>query len=105
LKFARHRCRQLIGTIEKIVLAANNGDTLVEAVISVKRNKFRLGQQRKFQLKNNNQKIVQTSSFTIFSSDVLKDEKLITVLRSASHDINDKIFNTVGMATAASRRP
>jgi hypothetical protein len=55
-------------------LAANNGDTLGEAVISVKRNKFRLGQQRKFQLKNNNQKIVQTSSFTIFSSDVLKDE-------------------------------
>ena len=31
--------------------------------------------------------------------------KLITVLRSASHDINDKIFNTVGMATAASRHP
>jgi hypothetical protein len=61
-------------TIEKIELATNNGDTLVEAVISVKRNKFRLGQQRKFQLKNNNQKIVQTSSFTIFSSDVLKDE-------------------------------
>jgi hypothetical protein len=60
--------------MEKIELAANNGDTLVEAVISVKRNKFRLGQQRKFQLKNNNQKIVQTSSFTIFSSDVLKDE-------------------------------
>jgi hypothetical protein len=55
-------------------LAANNGDTLVEAVISVKRNKFRLGQQRKFQLKNNNQKIVQTSSLTIFSSSVSKDE-------------------------------
>jgi hypothetical protein len=55
-------------------LAANNGDTLVEAVISVKRNKFRLGQQRKFQLKNNNQKIVQTSSLIIFSSSVLKDE-------------------------------
>jgi hypothetical protein len=54
-------------------LAANNGDTLGEAVISVERNKFRLGQQRKIQLKNNNQKIVQTSSFTIFSSDVLKD--------------------------------
>ena len=61
-------------TIEKIELATNYGDTLVEAVISVKRNKFRLGQQRKFQLKNNNQKIVQTSSFTIFSNDVLKDE-------------------------------
>ena len=39
-------------------MAANNGDTLVEAVISAKRNKFGLGQQRKFQLKNNNQKIV-----------------------------------------------
>ena len=59
--------------MEKIELAANNGDTLGEAVISIERNKFRLGQQRKFQLKNNHQKIVQTSSFTIFSSDVLKD--------------------------------
>jgi hypothetical protein len=55
-------------------LATNNGYTLVEAVISVKRNKFRLGQQRKLQLKNISQKIVQTSSFTIFSSSVLKDE-------------------------------
>jgi hypothetical protein len=59
--------------IEKIELAANNGDILGEAVISVERNKFRLGQQRKIQLKNNNQKIVQTSSFTIFFSNVLKD--------------------------------
>jgi hypothetical protein len=55
-------------------LAANNGDTLVEAVISVKRKEFRLGQQRKISTQNNNQKIVQTSSFTIFSSNVLKDE-------------------------------
>jgi hypothetical protein len=38
----------------KIEMAANNGDTLGEAVISVKRNEFRSGQQRKFQLKNNN---------------------------------------------------
>jgi hypothetical protein len=38
-----------------------------------KENEFRSGQQRKIQLKNNNQKIVQTSSLTIFSSDVLKD--------------------------------
>ena len=61
--------------MEKIELAANNGDTLGEAVISIEsKRKFRLGQQRKIQLKNNNQKIVQTSSFTIFSSDVLKDE-------------------------------
>ena len=60
--------------MEKIELATNNGDTLGEAVISVKRNEFRLGQQKKFQLKTINQKIVQTSSFTIFSSDVLKDE-------------------------------
>jgi hypothetical protein len=37
--------------MEKCELAANNGDTLAEAVISVKRNKFRLGQQRKFQLR------------------------------------------------------
>jgi hypothetical protein len=59
--------------MEKIELAANNGDTLGEAVISIERNKFRLRRQIKFQLKNNHHKIVQTSSFTIFSSDVLKD--------------------------------
>jgi hypothetical protein len=33
--------------IKKIGLAANNGDTLGEAVISVKSNEFRSGQQRK----------------------------------------------------------
>jgi hypothetical protein len=54
-------------------LAANNGDTLGEAVIFVEKNTFRLGKQRKFQLKNNHQKVVQTSFFTIFSSNVLKD--------------------------------
>jgi hypothetical protein len=32
---------------KKLLLAANNGDTLGEAVISVKRNEFRSGQQRK----------------------------------------------------------
>ena len=69
-------------TIEKIELAANNGDTLGEAVISVKRNEFRSGQQRKIQLKNNNQKIVQTSSLTIFSSDVSKDANQKQSLRS-----------------------
>jgi len=42
--------------MEKIELAANNGNTLGEEVISIKRNKFRLGQQRKFQLRNNNKK-------------------------------------------------
>jgi hypothetical protein len=58
--------------MEKCELAANNGDTLVEAVISAKRNKFRLGQQRKFQLENNNQKIVLTSSLIIFSQQCFK---------------------------------
>jgi hypothetical protein len=33
--FVKHWCRQLIDN-EKIELAANNGDTLVEAVISAK---------------------------------------------------------------------
>ena len=33
--------------IKKIELAANNGDTLGEAVISIKSDKFRPGQQRK----------------------------------------------------------
>jgi hypothetical protein len=44
--------------MEKIELAANNGDTLGEAIIYVNRNGFRLGQQRKIQLKNNDQKII-----------------------------------------------
>jgi hypothetical protein len=43
-------------TIEKIELAANNGDTLGEAVISVKSNEFRLGHQREFQLKTTTKK-------------------------------------------------
>jgi hypothetical protein len=38
-------------------LAANNGDTLGEAVISVKSNEFRSGRQEKFQLKTTNRKI------------------------------------------------
>jgi hypothetical protein len=38
-------------------LAANNGDTLGEAVISVKNNEFRSGRQEKFQLKTTNRKI------------------------------------------------
>jgi hypothetical protein len=37
LRFAKHWCRQLIRTVEKCELAANNGDTLVEVVISAKR--------------------------------------------------------------------
>ena len=45
--FAKHWCRQLIRQNKiKNGLAANNGDTLVEAVISTKRDKFGLGQQR-----------------------------------------------------------
>jgi hypothetical protein len=54
-------------------LAANNGDTLGEAVISVKRKNSDQDSKENFNLKNNNQKIVLTSSSTIFSSDVLKD--------------------------------
>ena len=37
--------------IKKIELAANNGDTLGKAVISVKRSEFKSGQQRKILLK------------------------------------------------------
>ena len=36
-------CRQLVKKKIEINMAANNGDTLVEAVISTKKNKFRLG--------------------------------------------------------------
>jgi hypothetical protein len=38
-------------------LAANNGDTMGEAVISLKNNEFRSGRQEKFQLKTTNRKI------------------------------------------------
>ena len=60
---------------------------------------------KRISTQNNNEKIVLTSSSTIFSSNVSKDENQWQSLRSASHDFKDKIFNTVGMATAASRRP
>jgi hypothetical protein len=45
------RCRQLFRVIiKKLLLAANNGDMLGEAVISVKRKEFGSGQQRKIRL-------------------------------------------------------
>jgi hypothetical protein len=56
--------------IKKIGLAANNGDTLGEAVISVKSNEFRSGQQRKIQLKTTTIKsyyiIIQLSFPAVF---------------------------------------
>jgi hypothetical protein len=58
--------------LKKNELAANNGDTLGEAVISVKRNEFRSGQQRKIHLKKQPENRT-TSLSTIFSSEVLKD--------------------------------
>jgi hypothetical protein len=54
-------------------LAANNGDTLGEAVISVKKKWIQIRTAKKISTQNNNHKIVLTSSSTIFSSDVLKD--------------------------------
>jgi hypothetical protein len=42
--------------IKKNGLAANNGDTLGEAVISVKYNEFRSERQEKFQLKTTKRK-------------------------------------------------
>ena len=82
---------------------ANNGDTLGEAVISIKRNEFRSGQQRK-KIDLKQQPENRTNIIIIFSSDVSKGANQKQSLRSASHDFYDKIFNTVGMATAASRR-
>jgi hypothetical protein len=49
-------------------LAANNGDTLGEAVISVKSNEFRSGCQEKFQLKTTNRKIVLHHHHLSFSA-------------------------------------
>jgi hypothetical protein len=60
--------------MEKCELAANNGEHTGRSSYLCKSNKFRLGQPRKFQLKNNNQKVVQTSSLTNYSSGVSKDE-------------------------------
>jgi hypothetical protein len=54
-------------------LAANNGDTLGEAVISVKNNEFRSGLSRKISTQNNKQKNCTSSSSIIFFSEVLKD--------------------------------
>jgi hypothetical protein len=68
-----NRCRQLFRVIKKNELAANNGDTLGEAVISVKRNEFRSGQQRKIRLKTTTRKSYQHHHLLSFFSDVLKD--------------------------------
>jgi hypothetical protein len=67
--------------IEKIGLAANNGDTLGEAVISAKSNEFRSECQEKFQLKTTNRKNCTSSPSLIFFSEVLKRCKPITVLK------------------------
>jgi hypothetical protein len=86
-------------------LASNNGDTLGEAVISVKRNEFRSGHDKeKFDLKQQPENRTNIIIYYLFQR-CFKRCKPITVSRSASHDFYDKIFNTVGMATAASRRP
>ena len=58
---------------QKNGLAANNGDTLGEAVISVKSNEFRSERQEKFQLETTKKKNCTSSSSLIFSSEVLKD--------------------------------
>jgi hypothetical protein len=59
--------------IKKNWLAANNGDTLGEAVISVKSNKFRSERQEKFQLRTTSRKIVLHHHHLSFFSEVLKD--------------------------------
>jgi hypothetical protein len=58
--------------IKKNGLAANNGDTLGEAVISVKSNEFR-SERQKISTQNNKKKNCTSSSSLIFSSEVLKD--------------------------------
>ena len=63
-----------------------------------------LEQQRKFQLKITPKNRKNIIIYHLFQQ-CFKRRKPITVLRSASHDINDKVFNIVGMATAASRCP
>jgi hypothetical protein len=59
---------QLFESNQKNGLAANNGDTLGEAVISVKSNEFRSGCQEKFQLKTTNRKIVLHHHHLSFSA-------------------------------------
>jgi hypothetical protein len=76
----RQGCRQLFRKIKKNELAANNGDMLGEAVISVKRKEFRSGHQRKIRLERTTENRT-TSSSTIFSSEVFKRCKPITVLK------------------------
>jgi hypothetical protein len=49
-------------------LAANNGDTLGEAVISVKSNEFRSERQEKFQLKTTKRKTVLHHHHLSFSA-------------------------------------
>jgi hypothetical protein len=58
--------------IKKIGLAANNGDTLGEAVISIKTKNSDQDNKEEFDLRKQPENHT-TSSSTIFSSEVLKD--------------------------------
>ena len=91
--------------MEKIELAANNGDTLGEAVISVKKKWIQIKTTKKISTQKQQPENRTNIIINHFFQQCSKRWKPITILRSASHDIKDKIFNTVGMATAASRRP
>jgi hypothetical protein len=66
--------------IKKNGLAANNGDTLGEAVISVKSNEFRSERQEKFQLKTTKRKTVLHHHHLSFQRS-FKRCKPITVLK------------------------
>jgi hypothetical protein len=63
---------RFLRAIKKNGLAANNGDTLGEAVISAKTKNSDQDNKEKFDLRQQLENRIASSS-TIFSSDVLKD--------------------------------
>ena len=100
-------CRQLV-KIEIILFAANNGNTLVEAIISAKRTSPDQDNQKKIlnrkRLRNFLNIIINYKAFHFHITVILKRRKLMKILTKESHDIRVKIFNIVDRATATRRR-
>jgi hypothetical protein len=100
-----NRCRQLFRAIEKKLNWLPTMATHWEKQLSLsKEMNSDQDSKEKFDLKQQPENRTNIIIYYLFQR-CFKRCKPKTVLRSASHDFYDKIFNTVGMATAASRRP
>jgi hypothetical protein len=102
-------CRQLCRLFNKnnnYIIASNNVDTLVEAIISPNERVHIRITRKNFKLKTTKKSILNPkNAFQFQITVILKRRKLTTILTEESHDIKVKIFNTVDRAAASSRHP